>query len=143
IVAHDSTATTTATHSTSKGTGVNASAGSGLFDVFPGFGVKADQSTSGKGTSTASTRIVDRITVTVMEVLPNGNLRIQGARTIKMEKDEMKLIFSGVVRPNDISYDNSVSSLLVADQRLEEQSSGPIASKRRPGILSRLLDYLW
>lgn len=143
IIDQDSSSSTQAKHTTSKGMNVNANAGTGMLDSFLGFGSTTDRSTSGAGASVASTRFFDRLTVSVVEVLPNGNLKIEGKRTMKLEKDEMNLVFTGLVRPQDVQADNSVPSMYIADQRLEAAGLGPIAEKQRPGIISRLLSFLW
>jgi flagellar L-ring protein FlgH len=78
-----------------------------------------------------------------VEVLPNGILRIEGVRNVQLEKDVMTLVFSGTVRQEDIAPDNCVYSVQIADQRLEATGVGPIAEKQRPGLLTRLLSWLW
>lgn len=143
VIVQESSATTQAQHATAKSQDANAGAGSGLLKKFPGFGVKADRTTTGSGTSAASTRLTDSITVRVTEVLCNGNLRIEGTRHVKLEKDEMTLVFSGIVRQEDIAPDNSVTSAQIADQCLASKGCGPIAEKQHPGLLSRILSVLW
>lgn len=142
-VFQQSVASTTAKHSTQKDFSATAGPGTGLFGGFSGFGAKATRSTDGSGNSSSSTRIVDYLTVTVTQMLPNGNLVISGNRVIQIEKDEMTLTFSGVVDPRDIGSDNTISSTLVANQQLIARGCGPIAEKQRPGVLSRLLSFLW
>lgn len=143
VVEQQSVASTTAKHETSKAVGVNAGKGSGYLDGFTGMGVKADRNTNGSGASTASTRLLDELTVTVVAVMPNGNLRIAGSRTVTLEKDTVMLSFSGVVRQEDIALDNTISSVCVADQCLVASGVGPIAEKQRPGWFSRLLAVLF
>lgn len=143
IVEQSSVSATTAKHSTDKGINVNGGAGSGWLKGFTGLGVKTDRTTSGTGTAAASTSFIDRITVRVVEVMPNGCLRVEGTRAIRLERDEMTLIFRGIVRQEDITPDNTVSSIVVADQRLESKGNGPIAEKQRPGLISKLLSLLW
>lgn len=142
-IVEESSALTQAQHTTGKGQDVSAGAGSGWFGRFPGFAVKSNRTTNGSGSAAASTRLDDRITVRVTEVLPNGVLRIEGVRHIKLENDEMELVFRGSVRQEDISPDNCVLSTQIADQRLESKGNGPIAEKQRPGLLSRLLAFIW
>lgn len=143
IIVQQSSANTTSSHNTAKGTNVSSEAGSGWLGSFPGFGVKADRTTTGTGTAATSTQLTDRLTVQVKEVLPNGNLRVEGSRNLQLEKDEMILVFSGIVRQEDIAPDNSISSIQVAELNLDVKGTGPIAEKQRPGLLSRLLSLLW
>jgi flagellar L-ring protein FlgH len=143
IIVQQSSSSTTAKHATGKNLTVNAAAGSGWFSGFPGLGIKADRSTTGSGSSVASSSFSDTLTVKVVEVLPNGVLKIEGVRTIQMEKDRMELRFTGVVRSQDVAPDNTVPSVLVAEQRLDITGAGPISEKQKPGLISRLLSLLW
>lgn len=143
VISQSSTATTTAKHNTTKSTDANAAAGTGLFSGFTGLSMKATRNSDGGGSSQSSTSFVDQLEVKVIAVLPNGNLRVEGSRVIKLEKDEMLLTFSGVVRTQDVAQDNTVSSVLVAEQRLVTRGNGPIAEKQRPGLVYRLLSFLW
>ena len=143
VIVESSSASTQAKHTTSKSMNAQANAGTGIFSGFTGLGAKASRSSDGEGTSQTSTQLTDRMTVTIKEVLPNGNLHIEGTRTIKLEKDTMTLTFSGNVRPQDIAPDNTISSVLVADQCLITKGGGPIAEKQRPRLLYNLLTLLW
>jgi flagellar L-ring protein precursor FlgH len=142
-VVQQSASSTTAKHATNKGVDVNAPVGTGWFSGFTGFGVKGSASSSGGGSNTASTTVTDRLTVSVAEILPNGNLKLTGERTIQLEKDTMQLKLTGIVRPEDISPDNTISSTLVAEQRIEMLGIGPIAQKAHPGLISRILSWIW
>jgi flagellar L-ring protein precursor FlgH len=143
VITQQSIASTSAKHATSKGIDVSAEAGSGWFSRFSGLGTNGSRTTNGSGSSVADTRFLDRMTVTITEVLPNGILRIQGSRCMKMEQDELLLNFSGTIRPEDIQPDNTVSSTAVADLFIEAKGNGPIAEKQRTGIIGTLLSILW
>ncbi|OPZ82347.1 MAG: Flagellar L-ring protein precursor [bacterium ADurb.Bin429] len=143
IVVQDSSTATQARHETNKSLGVKADAGTGFLSGFKGMAVKSERGTNGSGVSSSSTRLLDRLTVTVTELLPSGNLRVVGSRSITLEKDTFTLTFSGVVRVEDICPDNTVSSINIAEQCLVAKGNGPIAEKQRPGWFSRLLALLF
>ena len=116
----------------------------GMLLGFKGLGINANRSTSGSGSSDTNTVIMDTATVTVTQVLPNGNLEVQGKRQIKLKQDLEALTFTGDIRPADISPEtNSVSSTLIANLHLESKGDGPIAEKQRNGWLSRFLSWFW
>ncbi|GMV41754.1 MAG: hypothetical protein AMXMBFR64_34700 [Myxococcales bacterium] len=77
----------------------------------------------------------------VREVLPNGNLFIEGQRVILVNLEEHHFYISGVIRPVDIQGDNSIESSLIADAEIEFTGRGVISEKQSPGWLSRALDY--
>lgn len=91
-----------------------------------------------KGGATASNQFTGTITVTVMEVLPNGNLVIAGEKKIAVGAEEEFIRFGGVVSPLSIK-ENSVMSSQVADVRLEYRGSGITDEAQRPGWLTQLL----
>ena len=143
VINTTSSVSTQAQHVTSKASVVNASSGSGILSGFLGMGVNAARNTNGSGSAATNTSFIDQLTVTVKSVLPNGNLVVQGERAIKLEKDDMLVTFSGTVRPQDINPDNTVASSVIADQHLVTRGTGPIAEKQRPGLMSRILSWLW
>ena len=143
IINTNSAVSSQAQHVTSKNMSVDASAGTGLLKFFPAMGAKAGRDTNGSGSLSASTQFLDQLTVVVKETLPNGNLRVEGQRTLTLEKDETIITFSGIVRPQDVAPDNTVLSSSIAEQHLTTKGHGPIAEKQRPGWLSRFLSWLW
>lgn len=101
-------------------------------------------STSGQGQVTRETRIVATLSARVVEVLPNGNLVIQGTRAIKRNKDLEYIILTGIVRPQDIAPDNSVFSTQISDAYLEYSGKGPVSEAvSGPGVFTRLLQIFW
>lgn len=77
------------------------------------------------------------ITVTVIGVLPNGNLQVSGEKQVKINSDTEYIRLSGVVDPRDIQAGNVVSSTKLADARVEQQSEGNERSFMEPGWLTR------
>jgi flagellar L-ring protein precursor FlgH len=96
-------------------------------------GIQAD----GTGTSTASNAFNGFITVTVLEVLPNGNLNVAGEKQVAVGFEEETIRFGGVVNPNNL-VNNTVSSSQVADARIEYRGKGITDDVREPGWLTRL-----
>jgi len=144
IVVVQATATShKAAHSTSKKLGAEAGPGLGLLSFFPDLSLEAERGNSGTGTSTETTALTDRITARVTAVMPNGTLRIEGTRSVKLKKDHLECVVRGLIRQEDIHFDNTVLSSDVADLELLWTGKGPIDAKQRPGLISRLLDLLW
>ncbi len=101
-------------------------------------------STSGQGSISRESKIVATMTARVIKVLPNGNLVIQGTRTIKRNKDLEYIILTGIIRPEDIDYDNSVLSTKISDAYIEYSGKGPSSEVASgPGIITRLLNAFW
>ncbi|MFO7189960.1 MAG: flagellar basal body L-ring protein FlgH [Pseudomonadota bacterium] len=91
----------------------------------------------GKGSTQSSNLFTGTIAVTVVEVLPNGNLVVSGEKQIGISKNTETLRFSGVVNPSSIVPPNTVSSTQVADARIDYRGSGYIDEAQVMGWLSR------
>jgi flagellar L-ring protein precursor FlgH len=92
----------------------------------------------GKGDSAANNVFTGAITVTVIEVLPNGNLVVSGEKQIGINQGSEFVRLSGVVDPRFILANNTVSSTQVADARLEYRGAGYIDEAQTLGWLSRV-----
>lgn len=92
---------------------------------------------TGSGQNTSSNDFTGTITVTVIEVYPNGNLLVSGEKQIGLKEGEEFVRFSGVVNPNTISSANAVTSTQVADARIEYKANGFIDSAQVMGWLGR------
>ena len=86
--------------------------------------------------------VTDQITVTVQDVLANGNLVVMGTRRRIMHGDTEIIEVSGIVRPSDIAYNNVVLSEKIADFQVVYKHKGPENQVTNPGWLSRLLNFI-
>ncbi|HEY4698173.1 MAG TPA: flagellar basal body L-ring protein FlgH [Gallionella sp.] len=91
----------------------------------------------GKGESASNNDFTGTITVTVMEVLANGNLLVSGEKQVGINQGSEFIRFSGVVNPTTIVNNNTVSSVQVADARLEYRANGYVDEAQTMGWLSR------
>lgn len=107
--------------------------------TFQGIGVKADSSTQydDKSALNSSNTFSGTITVTVTEVLPNGNLVVAGEKQVAFDKGTEYIRLSGVVQPDTILSGNTVSSAKVADARIEYRSSSKLDSAEVMNWLAR------
>jgi len=113
--------------------------GKGLFRFLPTLSASGQMSTNAAGTTTRAGSLAGKITVTVVKVLPNGNLQVEGSRSVGVNKEKEKITLKGVIRPTDIATDNTVLSNFVADAEILYEGKGPVGDRQRPGLLSQLL----
>lgn len=85
----------------------------------------------------------DQVSVVVVDILPNGNLVVTGTRDRNIAGDVQTIEVSGIVRPSDIAFDNTVKSEQMANFRLMTKNSGVAAPYTRPGWLGRIFDVVW
>jgi flagellar L-ring protein precursor FlgH len=90
-----------------------------------------------KGGSSASNQFLGTITVTVLEVLPNGNLNVAGEKRLAVGHEEEVIRFGGIVSPSTLQG-NTVLSSQVADARIEYRGQGITDQIQNPGILTKL-----
>lgn len=102
-----------------------------------------DTSYDGKGTSDRDGHVNAYITAMVINVLPNGNLFISGKRQIKVNHELQYITISGIIRPEDVTPNNEVSSTYIADARIAYSGVGPVSDNQSPGWLARILSYVW
>lgn len=115
-----------------------AAAGSGSLG-----GASAGKSNStGKGGVTRSESIDLVIAAVVTEVLPNGNLLIQGAQEVRVNFEVRELTVAGIVRPRDVSTDNSVSYERIAEARISYGGRGRITEVQQPAWGQQIIDAL-
>lgn len=104
-----------------------------------GLSVEAENKTdfAGKGAAAANNVFTGSITVTVIEVYPNGNLLVSGEKQIAINQGQEYIRFSGVVNPSTITTSNTVQSTQVADARIEYKGSGYMDEAQTMGWLMR------
>jgi flagellar L-ring protein precursor FlgH len=106
------------------------------------FSVKGDRKYDGKGSLENKDALSGLITVKVMEVLPNGNLLIEGKRAVQIQKESVTFTLSGTVRPEDINSDNIVLSTAIADASIKYESNGTVTVDQKKGLVTRVFDWL-
>ena len=96
----------------------------------------------GEGTWEDKRSVTDKVTVTVEDVLPNGNLVVLGQTRRSISGNDEVVQLSGIVRPSDVDFDNTVKSERVADFYLVRRIEGPENDWTTPGWLGRLLNWM-
>ncbi len=97
----------------------------------------------GEAEADQSNSLAGSITVTVVEVLPNGVLHIRGEKWISLTNGDEYIRLNGLVRPEDISPDNTVSSQRIADARFAYGGTGDFDQANQPGWLTRFFNSEW
>ncbi len=95
---------------------------------------------SGGGSTQRTSEVRARITARVIEVLPNGDLRIEALKLVKINKETEQVAVTGIVRQTDLSADNAIQTLAIGDLRVEFNGKGVASKDNAPGWLFRLFD---
>ena len=139
------TTTTSATRSSAneKSGSVSLGTGIGIFDFLQAASASGSDKFSAKGSASSSNRVAGNVTVTVVDVTPNGNFILEGTQSIWQNKNEHKIVFRGTCRPEDISSSNTILSTRVADATVRFDGKGPLNAKQRQGILTQIFNILF
>lgn len=106
-------------------------------------GGSSTNSLTGKGKTSRDGKLEAKITARVVRILPNGNLSIEGKRRLAINAEDQYIVVSGIIRPEDITSDNVISSQYIADAKIVYTGKGVINDKMRPGWLTRIVDWTW
>jgi flagellar L-ring protein precursor FlgH len=97
----------------------------------------------GAGSTNNSDTLTASVTSVVTHVYPNGNMRIVGKRLLNVNHEPQEITFSGIIRPIDITSDNTIPSAKVAQAKISYGGTGALATVAHEGWLSQTLDQIW
>jgi len=108
-----------------------------------GVDLSSENTFSGSGSISTEGELKAEVAAVVKEVLPNGNLLVEGTREVVINGERQIISVKGIVRPVDITPQNTVLSINLAESEIRYEGKGMISRQQKPGLLSRLLDWLW
>ncbi|XOZ34388.1 flagellar basal body L-ring protein FlgH [Halomonadaceae bacterium KBTZ08] len=124
-------------------TGLEAPSVLGQEGLGIGTDVSQDREFDGAAQADQSNQLSGSITVTVVEVMPNGVLRVRGEKWLKLSQGKEYVRVSGLIRQQDIGSDNRVSSRRIADARISYGGTGDFDQSNRMGWLTRFFNSEW
>jgi flagellar L-ring protein precursor FlgH len=140
LVVESTTAQSTAGTGANSQTGISASITGDSHSHDFGLGLQGD--TSGNGQTTRRGQIRTNVSVRIIEELPDGLLRVSGEQLLTINDEKQQIRINGVVRPDDISYENTVFSYRLADAEIDIVGDGVLADAQKQNIIYRALKWL-
>ncbi len=112
--------------------------------ILPGRILTADSTASsdGKGSVTRQEALQTSVAAVVTQILPNGNLVVEGKQEIRVNFEIRELIVAGIVRPEDIQSDNTIDSAKIAQARIAYGGRGQITDVQQPRYGQQVMDVL-
>ncbi len=105
--------------------------------------IQAEREFEGEADSSQSNSLTGQITVTVVDVFPNGNLVVKGEKWLTLNKGKEYIRIAGVVRPQDITAENTVVSTKLADAQIAYSGEGFLADANEQGWLGKFFNGKW
>ncbi len=105
--------------------------------------LQSEHAFDGAGESSQSNSLTGSVTVSVVQVLANGNLVVQGEKWININQGEEYIRLRGIVRPSDIRADNTISSTRVANAQIQYSGDGVLNETNGMGWLARFFNSPW
>lgn len=109
----------------------------------PSIGTSTNNSHSGQGSTVKSDKITATIAARIVDIMPSGNLVIEGNREIIIDQEKQTITLKGIVRQKDIDATNVVASTAIADAQITYSGAGTTSSATKKGWFSRVLDIIW
>jgi len=109
----------------------------------PAWQLEGNNEHDGGGTTQRNNTISAMVSTRVTEVLPGGNLRIEGYKNLVVNRERTRITVRGIIRDRDVTPRNTVLSSQIADAEISFDGGGPLWDSQRRGLLTRLLDFIW
>lgn len=127
----------------SKATDESVDSGFGILDIIRGFGIGSTSSMNSNTKVERTKKLNTTVSCLVTDIMPNGNMVIQGDKLMTNGAEKMNVQFSGVIRPQDIASDNTVQSVRVANAEIVVTGKGTVSRTQRPGIINQVLSAIF
>ena len=129
--------------SVTKNSNLSVTDGTGLLNFIRGLTLGTQNSSTGNGSIERTHSATATLACLVTEVLPNGNLVIEGTRDVRTSDEILQLMLVGVIRPQDVNSDNQINSRLIANAEISVKGRGIISRTQKPGVITQILQAVF
>jgi flagellar L-ring protein precursor FlgH len=110
-------------------------------EQLPNWDISVKNETKARGQTNRVAQLKTSISCVVTQVMDNGNVSIEGEKTVSMNREDCRLLVRGMVRTRDVSPANTVDSRQVANATISLKGKGPLWNNQRRGLITRFLDW--
>jgi flagellar L-ring protein precursor FlgH len=143
LIVENTSANMKTNQTTQQKTASNVGPGVGKLSFLPMLGFSGSTSSSASGTSSRGGTVTARMTVQIVQVTDEGNLVVEGRRTVNVNQDKEVITIRGEVRPKDVRPDNTVYSYDLANVQIDFVGSNPRKPEHKVGIITRLINLFF
>lgn len=132
-----------ATMELTKNSNNSVSDGTGILKFIRSLSLSTSSTSDGDGSIERKHHATATLACLVTEVLPNGNLVIEGTRDIRTSEEILQFQLIGVIRPQDVNSDNQINSSLIANAEIAVKGRGTISRTQKPGVVTQILQAVF
>ena len=143
LVAERTDASDESDMSLKKESTLSVTEGTGILGFIKGLALGSSNESKGNGSIERTHSATTTLACLVTEVLPNGNLVIEGTRDVRTSDEILQLMLVGVIRPQDVNSDNQIQSSLIANAEISVKGRGVISKTQRPGVITQILQTVF
>ena len=121
----------------------NGQDGTGILKFIRGLNFTTANSATGDGTVERTHSATTTLACLVTEVLPNGNLVIEGTRDVRTSDEVLQIQLAGVIRPQDVNADNQINSRLIANAEIAVKGRGILSRTQKVGVITQILQTVF
>ena len=121
----------------------NGENGTSILSFLRGLTFSTVNSSAGDGSVERKHHATATLACLVTEVLPNGNLVIEGTRDVRTSDEILQFQLVGVIRPQDVNADNQINSSLIANAEIAVKGRGVISRTQKPGVITQILQAVF
>ena len=143
IIQEQSAASSAAATDTKVKNEASGGPGTGTLDFISLWGLDSENNYKGDAKTQRSGQLQARMTARIIEVLASGDFRIEGQREVDINGEREQIKLAGIIRPRDIAPDNTILSSFIADAQILYDGKGIVDSGHEPGIIAKVLNWLF
>ncbi|MCR5347637.1 MAG: flagellar basal body L-ring protein FlgH [Fretibacterium sp.] len=126
-----------------KSSSNSVSDGTGILSFIRSLSLTTSNASAGDGSVERKHHATGTVACLVTEVLPNGNLIIEGTRDVRTSEEVLQFQIIGVIRPQDVNSDNQINSSLIANAELAVKGRGIVSRTQKPGVVTQILQAVF
>lgn len=143
IIREQSNAQSKAQTNTKVKNEVSGGPGKGTLDFVSLWGLDSENNYKGDASTKRTGQLDAKISVRIVEILPNGDYRIEGTREVNINGERERIKLSGLIRSRDIRPDNTILSTYVADASIMYDGKGIVDAGHEPGMIAKIINWFF
>jgi flagellar L-ring protein precursor FlgH len=143
LIVEESSANSTAKTDANNKNEISGGPGLGFLDFLGQWELDTENKYKGEGKTSRTGNLRAEISARIVEVLHNGDFRLEGRRMVNINGERQLIEITGVCRPRDILADNTILSTYISDAQIAYSGSGTVYDASEPGVITKIVNWLF